>query len=163
MDHLLGFLHSEHGGILDVDIQMLQAWLVFAPPSNFYTASTVLSHKYGGDNVAVKTFLSHFSMFVPTKTTVKLSNGNTGHAQVIGVILYRFPKYSIIYPVVPVYYFPGHPSNTISSSALKVYVGFKKFTSCWNNFVQLPYLWFILTHTSCYLPHCVLYNITTNT
>ena len=67
-------------------------------------------------------------MFVPTKTTVKLSNGNTGHAKVIGVILYRFPNYSIIYPVVPVYYFQGHPSNTISSSALKVYVGFQKVT-----------------------------------
>ena len=101
---------------------------MFEPPSNFYTDSTVLSHKYGGDNVAVKAFLSHFSMFVPTKTTVKLSNGNTGDAQVIGVILYRFPKYSIIYPVVPVYYFPGHPSNTISSSALKVNVGFQKVT-----------------------------------
>ena len=27
-----------------------------------------------------------------------------------------------------VYYFPGHPSNTISSGALKFYVGFQKFT-----------------------------------
>ena len=28
--------------------------------------------------------------------------------------------------MVPVYYCPGHPSNTISSGALKLYVGFQK-------------------------------------
>ena len=68
-------------------------------------------------------------MFVPTKVTVKLANGNTGHAQGIGIILCRFPNCSIIYPVGPVYYFPGHPSNTISSGVLKFYIGFKKVTS----------------------------------
>ena len=34
-----------------------------------------------------------------------------------------------IYPFGTVYYFPGHPSNTISSGALKFYIGFKKVTS----------------------------------
>ena len=52
-------------------------------------------------------------MFVPTKATDKLANGNTGHAQEIGIILCHFPKCPIIYPVVQIYYFPGHPSNTI--------------------------------------------------
>ena len=73
--------------------------------------------------------MSHFSIFVPTKATLKLANGNTGHAQGIGIILCRFPKCSSIYPVGPVYYFPGHPLNTISSGALKFYVGFQKVNS----------------------------------
>ena len=68
-------------------------------------------------------------MFVPTKATVKLVNGNTGHAQGIGIILCCFPNCLIIYPVGPVYYCTGHPSNTISSGALKFYIGFKKVTS----------------------------------
>ena len=67
-------------------------------------------------------------MFVPTKATVKLANGNTGHAQGIGIILCCFPNCSIIYPVGPVYYCTGHPSNTISSGTLKFYIGFKKVT-----------------------------------
>ena len=33
---------------------------------------------------------------------------------------------------------------------------------CWNNIVQLPYVWFLLTHTSCYSIHCVLDNLRTN-
>ena len=100
-----------------------------APPTKFYTVSTVLFHKDGGLNDAVTNCMSQFSMFVPTKATVKLSNGNTGHAQGIGIILCRFPNCSIIYPVGPVYYCPGHPSNTISSGALKFYIGIKKVTS----------------------------------
>ena len=68
-------------------------------------------------------------MFVPTKATAKLANGNMGLAQGIGIILCHFPNCSIIYPVGPVYYCPGHPSNTISSGALKFYIGFKKVTS----------------------------------
>ena len=95
-----------------------------APPLKAYTLSTVLFHKYGGANVAVTNCMSHFSIFFTTNATVKLANGNTGHAQVIGIILCRFPNFSIIYQVGPVYYFPGHPSNTISSSALKFYIGF---------------------------------------
>ena len=68
-------------------------------------------------------------MFVTTKTTVKLSNGNTRHAQGIGVILCRFPNCTIIYPVGPVYYFPSCLSNIISSGALKLYSGFIKVAS----------------------------------
>ena len=68
-------------------------------------------------------------MFVPIKATVRLANENTGHAQVIGIILFRFPKFSIIYPVGPVYYCPGHPSKTISSGSLKFYAGFQKVKS----------------------------------
>ena len=119
MDHLLEFFHSEHDDdFLYVELQMLQAWLVVAPPTKIYTVSTVLFHKDGGANVAVTNCMSHFSMFVPTKATVKLANGNTVHAQGIGIILCRFPNFSIIYPVGPVYYCSGHPSNTISSGAL---------------------------------------------
>ena len=62
--------------------------------------------------------------FVSTKATVKLVNGNTVHAQGIGILLCRFPNCSIIYLVGTVYYCPGHPSNTISSVALKFYVRF---------------------------------------
>ena len=72
--------------------------------------------------------MSQFYIFVPIKATVKLDNWNKKHAQGIGIILCRFPKCSIIYPVGPVYYFTGHPSNTISSSALNFYIGFKKVT-----------------------------------
>ena len=100
-----------------------------APPSKFYTASTVLFHKDGGANIAVTNCMSQFSIFVPTKSTIKLDNRNTGHAQGIGVILCHFLNCSIIYPVGPVYYCPGHPYNTISSGALKFYIGFKKVTS----------------------------------
>ena len=70
----------------------------------------------------------HFSMFVPTNATVKMANGNTGHAQGIGIILCRFLNCSVIYPVVPVHYCPGHPSNTMSSGFLKFYIGFEKVT-----------------------------------
>ena len=130
MDLLLELLHSENDeDLLDVDPQMIQALLVVAPLSKFYTVSTVLFHKDGGANVAVTNYMSHFSVFVPTKATVKLANGNTGHAQGIGIILCRFPKCSIIYPVGTVYYFPGHPYNTISSGALKFYISFKNVTS----------------------------------
>ena len=89
----------------------------------------MLFHKYGGANVAVTNFMPHFSMSVPTKATVKLANGNTGHAQGIGIILCRFPKCYIIYPVGRVYYCPGHLSNTMPSGTLKFYIGFKKVTS----------------------------------
>ena len=72
-----------------------------APSSKFYSVSTVLFHKYGGPDVAVKNCMSRFSLFVPTKSTVKLSYGNTGHAQVIGIVLCHFTDCNIIYPVVP--------------------------------------------------------------
>ena len=108
---------------------MIQAWLVVYPTSIVFTVSTVLFHKDGGANVAVTHCMSHFYMFVSTKATVKLANVNTGHAQGIGIILCRFTNCSVIYSVGPVYYCPGHPSKTISSGAIKFYVGFKKVTS----------------------------------
>ena len=60
---------------------------------------------------------------------MKLDNKNTGHAQRIEIILCRFPNCHIIYPVGPDYYCSGHPSKTISSGALKFYIGFQKVTS----------------------------------
>ena len=82
-----------------------------------------------GENVAVTNFMSHFSMFVPTKSYVKLANGNMGHAQVISIFLCHFTNCVIIYPVVPFYHCPGNPSNTISSGDLKFYLGFQNVTS----------------------------------
>ena len=100
-----------------------------APQTKFYTVSTVLFHKDGRANVAVTNCMSHFSMFFPTKATVILANGNTRHAQGIGIIVCRFTNCSIIYTVGPVYYFLVCPSNNISSGALKFYIGFKNVTS----------------------------------
>ena len=89
----------------------------------------MLFHKYGGANVGVTNFISHFSMLVPTKSNMKLANVNTGHAQGIGTILCCFPNCTIIYPVGTFYYFTFHLSNTISVGSLKFYVGFQKVTS----------------------------------
>ena len=100
-----------------------------APSSILYKVSIVLFHKYVRENVAVTNCMSNFSMFVPTKSDVKLANGNMGHAQVIGIILCHFTNFPIIYPVVPVYYCPGHPSNTISLGELKFHLGFQNITS----------------------------------
>ena len=85
----------------------------------------MLFHKYGGAGFVVTNPMSRFSVFVPTNATVKLDNINMVHFQVIGIVLFRFPNCYIIYPVGPVYYCPSHPSNTISSGALKIYVGFQ--------------------------------------
>ena len=98
----------------------LDCWLPLL--QNFIQSLLYLFHKYGGADVAVTNFMSNFSMLVPTKATVKLANVNTGHAQVIGIILCHFTNCSIIYPVGPVYYFPCHPSNIISLGALKFYL-----------------------------------------
>ena len=56
---------------------------------------------------------------------MKLSDGNTGHAQVIGIVLCIFPKCPNIYYVGPVYYCPCHPSDTISLDALNFMLVFK--------------------------------------
>ena len=130
MDHLLEFFHSEHDeDLLDIDLHILQAWLLVAPSSKYYIVFTVLFHKDEVANFAVTNGMSHFYMFVPTKVTVKLATRNTRHAQGMGVVLCRFPNFPIIYPVGPVYYCPGCPSNTISLGTLIFYVGFQKFTS----------------------------------
>ena len=73
--------------------------------------------------------MSHFSMFLPTKATVKQDNRNRLHYQVIGIILFHFPNCSIIYPVGPGYYCPSQPYNIISLGALKLYVEFKNVMS----------------------------------
>ena len=130
MDYLLELFHSENDDdILDFDLKMLQAWLVVAPSSKIYTIYTVFFHKYGGSNVAITNCMSHFYMFVKSKSTVKLANKNAGDSQVIGIILCCFTNCPILYLMGPVYYCPGHPSNTISLCVLKFYVGFKNITS----------------------------------
>ena len=103
--------------------------MMVAPPSILYTVSNVLFHKYVGENVAFTICMSHFSMFPPTKATVKVANQNMVHVQVIGIILCFFTNCSIIYRVGPVYYYPGHPYNTITSGSLNFFVGFKKVSS----------------------------------
>ena len=138
MDHILEFFRSEHyDDILGIDLQIIQAWVVVALNSKFYTVSTVLFHKYGGANVAVANCMSHFSMFVPTKATMKLDNGNTGHNQIIGIILCCFPNCSIIYKMGTVYYCQGRPANTLSPVSLKFYVCSRKVTYNILNIVSL--------------------------
>ena len=85
----------------------------------------MLFHKDGGENFSHKLHVT-ISMFVTTKAIVKLANENTGHAKIIGIVLCHFTNSSIIYPVGLVYYFPGHPYNTISSGSLKCYVFFQR-------------------------------------
>ena len=85
--------------------------------------------KDGGVNIGIPDFFSTFSIFVPTRANMKFSGGNMGHAQLIGIILCRFTNCPNIYHVGPVYYYPGHPSNTISLDALKFHVGFQKVIS----------------------------------
>ena len=106
---------------------MLQDWLVVAPSSKNITVSTVLFDKYEEVNIAFTNCVSQFSMF-PTKGTVKLENENKVHAQGIDIILCLLPLCPIIYLFVPVYYYTGHPFNTISLGALKYYVCFQKVT-----------------------------------
>ena len=65
--------------LLDVELQMLWYVLVVNPLEKNYTVSIVSFHKYGGANVAVKNSMSQFYIFVLTKATVKLANGNTGN------------------------------------------------------------------------------------
>ena len=73
--------------------------------------------------------MSQFSRFVPTKDDVKLANENTGHYQVIAIILCCFTNRLIIYPMGKVYYYLGHPSNKISYNDLKCYADFENVTS----------------------------------
>ena len=108
---------------------MFQAWLVVAPSWNFYTVSTVFFHKFGWANIGVTHFMSYLYMSSPIEATVKLTNTNTEHTQVIGFILYSFSNFPIIYTVAPVCYCTVHLSNTISLGALKFYVVFQKVVS----------------------------------
>ena len=93
MDHLLELFHSEHDGdLLYIYLQTIQNLMVVTPTSKLYTVSTLLFHKYRGANFEVTNCKSHFSMFIPTNATVKLANGKTGRAQVIGIILCHLPN-----------------------------------------------------------------------
>ena len=98
MDQLPEFFCSDHDGdILDVDLQMIQYWIVVDTSSNFYTVPIVLFHKYGGVNVSVKNCVSHFYMIVPTKANAKLAHWNTVHDQrieIFYVILITAPLYN---------------------------------------------------------------------
>ena len=47
--------------------------------------------------------MSHISVVVITKATVKLANGKAGHAQVVKVFFVCLPNLTLIYPVVPVF------------------------------------------------------------
>ena len=96
---------------------MLESGLVVNNSSKCYTSSTVFFHKDEGYNVVV-TNLSHIFLC--------LSHPNPKELGLFYVIFQNFP---IIYPVVPVYYLPGHPSNTISQGDLKMFIGFQKVTS----------------------------------
>ena len=44
----------------------------------------MLFHKYVVASFSVANCMSHFSMFIQTKVTLKLPNGIMGHAQVSG-------------------------------------------------------------------------------
>ena len=74
----------------------------------------MLFHKHGGTSIAVVNCMSHISIFFPTKATVKMANGKTGHAEGIGIILCYFHNCPIIFLVGPVCCCPDHPSNTTS-------------------------------------------------
>ena len=50
----------------------------------------------GGANVAVTNCMLHFSIFFPSKATVKLANGNTEHAQ--GIVFFN-----AVFLTVPLY------------------------------------------------------------
>ena len=60
--------------------------------SKYFTVSTMLFHKYGGSNIGVTNCMPQFYMFVPINANAKMSNGNTGNAVVIGIILCYFPN-----------------------------------------------------------------------
>ena len=56
------------------------------PTSKLTTVYTVLCYKDGGENSGVKNYMSHVSMFGPTKSTAKMADGNKVHAHVIWII-----------------------------------------------------------------------------
>ena len=65
-------------------------------------------------------------MLVPTKANMKLANGNTRHAQGIGIVLGSFPNCPIIYTVRPVYYCPGHPLKKSDLVPSNLMLAFKR-------------------------------------
>ena len=78
MNQLPELFHSENDDdILDVDIQMLQALLVVSPSLEFIQSQLRVLNKDEGANIGLKNYIS---MFAPIKESVKLTNGNMGHA-----------------------------------------------------------------------------------
>ena len=91
MGQLLGFFHSDDSdGIFDIDLQMRQDWLVVAPSSKMYIASSVFFHKDGGENGAVTNCMSHFLILFPTKATVKLANKKRDITEELGLFYVFF-------------------------------------------------------------------------
>ena len=114
MDYLLEiFSLGSWWWYLGVGLQILQDCLVVSPSSILYTVSALFFRKCVGSNFWVIDYMSHFYMLVPTKSKVKLYNGNMRHAQLIGIILFIFPNCPIIFPVRPDYYFPCNSYNNI--------------------------------------------------
>ena len=65
---------------------------LMCPPYNLIFITNLLSYSINAlhdMNISVKNCMSQFSMFLPTKATVKLANWNMGHDQVIGSIFCR--------------------------------------------------------------------------
>ena len=64
MYHLLELFYSEQDDyLLDAELKIIKALLVVACSSIFYTAFTVLFHKYGVANTAVTNWMSQFLFF----------------------------------------------------------------------------------------------------
>ena len=64
MHHLLELFHSEHDeDLLDVDIHVLQDWLVVAPPLKLYTVSTVFFIKIE-EQILQSQMASHTFLFL---------------------------------------------------------------------------------------------------
>ena len=108
-----------------VDLQMLQDWILLDHHSSFYTVSTMFLHKYGGSNVRVKTCMLYFLCSSQSKTMWKWPMKTQDITKELVLFYICFSTCPIIYPVGPVYYCLGYPSNTISLSSLKCYVGFQ--------------------------------------
>ena len=125
MYHLLKFFHSEHDDdLLDVDHQMLQAWLVATPSSTFYTVYVMLFHKYRGANFSVKNCMPHFSMFVPTKATVKFlmeTQDMPKEMRLFYVILLTVSLYIWWYQFIIVQVTLPTPSHQVPSNFMRVF------------------------------------------
>ena len=78
-----------------------ECWLLLI--RNFIQFKLSFFHKHGGEYFGVTNCLWHLSMFFPTRSNVKSTDGNTGHTQGIGIILCWFTNCTIIYTVGPFY------------------------------------------------------------
>ena len=99
---------------MDIDLHILHDLMAVSSSSKLHTVSTVLFRAYLVAIVEVTNFLFRFSMIFLTKANTKLDNVKIVNSQVIGIISFHFTKFPIIYPVEPIYYCTGNPSNIIS-------------------------------------------------